>query len=79
MNSREFFNLVRNQRQASKAFSLGRTAEEIKEARDNYFRLSDLIDAEIERVDKLMEKDNGKATNDDTRESAQQGELVQGD
>lgn len=52
MNSREFFNLVRNQRQACKAFA--RTYS--PESRDEYFKLSDLIDAEIERVDKLMEE-----------------------
>lgn len=79
MDAREFFNLVKHQRQACKMFSYGRTAEEIKERRDEYYRLTDLIDAEIARVDKLMEKDNGKDSNDDTRQSAKQGELVQGD
>lgn len=80
MDAREFFNLVKHQRQACKMFSYGRTAEEIKERRDEYYRLTDLIDAEIARVDKLMEeRNNGKTANDDMRESAKQGELVQGD
>ena len=80
MDAREFFNLVKHQRHACKMFSHGRTAEEIKERRDEYFRLTDLIDAEIARVDKLMEeRNNGKTANDDTRESAKQGELLQGD
>lgn len=76
MDKKEFFMTVKKQRAAAKEFARTHSPE----SRDEYFKLSDLIDAEIERVDKLMEnKDNGKATNDDTRESAQQGELVQGD
>lgn len=51
MDAREFFMTVKKQRAAAKAFAETRD----RQARDDYFRLSDLIDDEIARVDKLME------------------------
>lgn len=53
MNKKEFFDTVKAQRAACKEFALTRSPE----SRDRYFHLSDLIDAEIERVDKIMEKE----------------------
>ena len=63
MDKKEFFMTVKKQRAAAKEFAETRSPE----SRDEYFRLSDLIDAEIERVDKLMEeKDNGKVQASDS-------------
>lgn len=45
-----FFEVVKQQRKACKAFAETRSPE----SRDEYFRLSDMIDAEIQRVDKIM-------------------------
>lgn len=52
MDNKEFFMTVKAQRAAAKEFARTHSPE----SRDEYFKLSDLIDAEIERVDKLMEE-----------------------
>lgn len=65
MKPKEFFDLVKAQREACKTFNRGRTAEEIKSARERYFSLSDQIDAEIARVDKLMNEQSAKQSHTD--------------
>ena len=56
MTPREFYELVKAQRKACKDFSRGRNAEEIRDARDRYYALTDQIDAEIARVDSITEE-----------------------
>ena len=56
MNSREFYDTVKAQRKACIEFANTHSPE----SRDRYFHLSDLIDAEIARVEKELEKNNGK-------------------
>ena len=51
MKAEEFFNIVKAQRAAAKEFA----ATHSPKSRDEYFHLSDIIDAEIARVDKIME------------------------
>ena len=51
MDARQFFDIVKAQRKACKAFAETHSPE----SRDEYFRLSDQIDAEIARVEKMME------------------------
>lgn len=56
MDPKEFFMTVKKQRAACKEFAVTRSPQ----SRDDYFHLSDLIDAEISRVDKLIEEQNNK-------------------
>lgn len=67
MDSREFFDIVRQQRAAAKEFAKTHSPQ----SRDEYFRLSDLIDAEVERVMKLIEarrcKENTTPTDGSTQ------------
>lgn len=60
MKAREFYETVRAQRKACLEFAKTHSPE----SRNEYFRLSDLIDAEIERVDKELKKreDNAKSS-----------------
>lgn len=52
MNHKEFYDTVKAQRKACIEFANTHSPE----SRDRYFHLSNLIDAEIERVDKELEK-----------------------
>ena len=63
MKADEFFNTVKAQRAAAIEFA----ATHSPKSRDEYFHRSDIIDAEIARVDKIMEeRSNGKVQNSDS-------------
>ena len=67
MKADEFFNTVKAQRAAAKEFA----ATHSPKSRDEYFHLSDIIDAEIARVDKIMEERRCKQNTTPTDGSTQ--------
>lgn len=67
MKADEFFNIVKAQRAAAKEFA----ATHSPKSRDEYFHLSDIIDAEIARVDKIMEERRCKQNTTPTDGSTQ--------
>ena len=67
MKADEFFNIVKAQRAAAKEFA----ATHSPKSRDEYFHLSDIIDAEIARVDKIMEERRCKENTTPTDGSTQ--------
>ena len=67
MKADEFFNIVKAQRAAAMEFA----ATHSPKSRDEYFHLSDQIDAEIARVDKIMEERRCKENTTPTDGSTQ--------